>query len=178
MEVDNTSNSKGKGKSSGKGKGTDKSNSKGKGRSKGKGTKRGTCVARTIRARLVTSKPRQSSERGGRCKSGLRHGQVVRKIDSSEIRRISSSPRCPRKDTPRLRKASNLVEDRKQPETVEVTKPILSISHLCEGGIETRLARKPFLKCRDRREPFDQEKRCILRQGVMRTSWRYIKSCV
>ena len=39
--------------------------------------------------------------------------QVVRKIDSSEIRRISSSPMCRRKDTPRLREASNLAEDRK-----------------------------------------------------------------
>ena len=36
---------------------------------------------------------------------------------------------------------------------VEVTKPILSVSYLCEHGIETHLARAPFLKCGDRREP-------------------------
>ena len=29
---------------------------------------------------------------------------------------------------------------------VEVTKPILSVSNLCEYGIETHLAREPFLK--------------------------------
>ena len=38
-------------------------------------------------------------------------------FDSSRIRRISSTPRCGRKNTPRLRKASNLAEDRKQLET-------------------------------------------------------------
>ena len=34
------------------------------------------------------------------------------------IRRISSTPRCGRKDTPRLRKVSNLVKNRKPPETM------------------------------------------------------------
>ena len=34
----------------------------------------------------------------------------------------------------------------------EVTKPILSVSYLCEHGIETHLAGEPFLKCGDRRE--------------------------
>ena len=52
---------------------------------------------------------------------------------------------------------------------VEVTKPILSVCYLCEHGIETHLAREPFLKCGDRREPL------IKRNGVyfvMRTSRR------
>ena len=46
--------------------------------------------------------------------------RVVQKIDSSEIRWFSSSPRCRRKDTLRLRKASNLAEGRKQSETVRL----------------------------------------------------------
>ena len=33
---------------------------------------------------------------------------------------------------------------------LEVTKPILSVSYLCEHGIETHFAREPFLKCGDR----------------------------
>ena len=33
---------------------------------------------------------------------------------------------------------------------LEVTKPILSVGYLCEHGIETHLAREPFLKCGDR----------------------------
>ena len=36
---------------------------------------------------------------------------------------------------------------------VEVTEPILIVSYLCEHGIETHLAREPFRKCGDRREP-------------------------
>ena len=36
---------------------------------------------------------------------------------------------------------------------MEVTKPILSVSYLCENGTETHLARNPFLKYGDRREP-------------------------
>ena len=36
---------------------------------------------------------------------------------------------------------------------VEVTKPILSASYMCENGTETHLARNPFLKYGDRREP-------------------------
>ena len=36
---------------------------------------------------------------------------------------------------------------------VEVAKSILSVSYLCEHGIETHLAREPFLQCGDRREP-------------------------
>ena len=36
---------------------------------------------------------------------------------------------------------------------VDVTKPILSVSCLCEKAIETHLASQPFLKCGDRREP-------------------------
>ena len=43
---------------------------------------------------------------------------------------------------------------------VEVTKPILSVSYLCEHGIETHLAREPFPKCGDRQEPL------IKRNGV------------
>ena len=39
---------------------------------------------------------------------------------------------------------------------VEVTKLILSVSYLCEHGIETHLAREPFLKCGDRREPLNK----------------------
>ena len=79
--------------------------------------------------------------------------QVVRKIDSSEIRRISFTPRCRRKDTPRLRQASNLAEARKQPETVRLPRG---------GGDEAdpHLAREPFLKCGDTREPL------IKRNGV------------
>ena len=71
----------------------------------------------------------------------------------------------PTEDTPRQRKASHLAENRKQPEkydfhVVEVTKPILTVSYLCENGMETHLAREPFLKCGDRREPL------IKRNGV------------
>ena len=36
---------------------------------------------------------------------------------------------------------------------VEVTKPIVSVSYLCENGIETQLARQPFLKYGERHEP-------------------------
>ena len=36
---------------------------------------------------------------------------------------------------------------------VEVTKPILSVSYLCEHGIETHLAGQPFLKCGERHKP-------------------------
>ena len=36
---------------------------------------------------------------------------------------------------------------------VEVTKPILSVSYLCENGTETHLARENFLRYGDRREP-------------------------
>ena len=36
---------------------------------------------------------------------------------------------------------------------VEVTKTILSVSHLCEKGIETHLVRQPFLKYGERHEP-------------------------
>ena len=36
---------------------------------------------------------------------------------------------------------------------LEVTKPILSVSYVCENGTETHLAREPFLKYGDRREP-------------------------
>ena len=36
---------------------------------------------------------------------------------------------------------------------VEVTKPILSVSYLCEHGIETHLAGQPFLKCGERHAP-------------------------
>ena len=43
---------------------------------------------------------------------------------------------------------------------VEATKPILSVSYLCEHGIETHLAREQFLKCGNRREPL------IKRNGV------------
>ena len=35
---------------------------------------------------------------------------------------------------------------------VEVTKPILSVSYLCENGIETHFARQPFLKYGERHE--------------------------
>ena len=97
MEGDYMSKGKGKGKSSGKGKGKGKSNSKGKVKSKGKckdssknkGKGKGTkpdnqdkvlrvWKERTLRARLlVTSKPRQNSERGRRCRSGLIHGKRV-----------------------------------------------------------------------------------------------------
>ena len=45
---------------------------------------------------------------------------VVRRIDSSGIRRMSSNRRCGRKNTPRFRKASILAEDRKQLETVRL----------------------------------------------------------
>ena len=37
---------------------------------------------------------------------------------------------------------------------VEVTKPILGVSYLCENGIETHLARQPLLKYGERHEPF------------------------
>ena len=37
---------------------------------------------------------------------------------------------------------------------VEVTNSILSVSYLCDQGIETHLAREPFLKYGDRRELF------------------------
>ena len=36
---------------------------------------------------------------------------------------------------------------------VDVTKPIVSVSSLCENGIVTHLARKPFLKHGERHEP-------------------------
>ena len=36
---------------------------------------------------------------------------------------------------------------------VEVTKPILSVSYLCENGTETHFARENFLRYGDRREP-------------------------
>ena len=42
----------------------------------------------------------------------------------------------------------------------EVKKPILSVSYLCEHGVETHLARQPFLKCGERHEPL------IKRAGV------------
>ena len=69
MVVDRTSRGKGKGK------GNDKGKSNGKGKSKGKGTK--PAIQRVLRVRrkralrtrlLVTSKPRQNSQRGERCK--------------------------------------------------------------------------------------------------------------
>ena len=36
---------------------------------------------------------------------------------------------------------------------VDVTKPILSVSYLCENRIETRFVRQPFLKLGERHEP-------------------------
>ena len=36
---------------------------------------------------------------------------------------------------------------------VGVTNPTLSVSYLCENGIETHLARQPFLKRGERQEP-------------------------
>ena len=52
---------------------------------------------------------------------------------------------------------------------VEVTKPIVSVSYLCENGIETHLARQPFLRNGERDEPFDHDKRCARRQGADRS---------
>ena len=85
MVVDHTSRGKGKGKGNDKGKSNGKGKSKGKskgkdssngnGKSKGKGTK--PTIQRVLRVRrkralrtrlLVTSKPRQNSQRGERCK--------------------------------------------------------------------------------------------------------------
>ena len=36
---------------------------------------------------------------------------------------------------------------------IDVTKPILSVSYLCEHGVETHLARQPFLRIGDGQEP-------------------------
>ena len=40
----------------------------------------------------------------------------------------------------------------RQYDVVDVTKPILSVSFLCDNGTETYLAREPFLKYGDKRE--------------------------
>ena len=52
---------------------------------------------------------------------------------------------------------------------VDVTRPILSISYLCENGIETQFARRPFLKHGERHEPLIKKKWCVLRQGADRS---------
>ena len=50
------------------------------------------------------------------------------------------------------RKATDLVENLRSDENgddfhvVDVTKPILSVSRLCEHGVETHLAKKSFLR--------------------------------
>ena len=108
---------------------------------------------------------------------------MIRKIDSSEIRRISSSSRCRRKDTLRLRKASNLAADRKQPETVRL--PCGGSDEAdpeCQLPVRTRNRNTPrkrtIPEVRRQTRSFDQEKWCALRQGVMHTSRRFTKSCV
>ena len=58
---------------------------------------------------------------------------------------------------------------------VDVTKPILSVSYLCENRIETRFVRQPFLKLGERHEPFIKKssRGCDARRGitkVMRSS--------
>ena len=70
---------------------------------------------------------------------------------------------------------------------VEVTKQILSVSYLCEHGIETRLSKQPFLKYGERHESLIKKSGCVLRQGadrsrsqghsrVTRTSWRFTET--
>ena len=56
-------------------------------------------------------------------------------------------------------KASDLAEGRKHTwdSTTSVTKPILSVSYLCENGTEIHLARDPFLKYGDQPRTPDQE---------------------
>ena len=122
----------------------------------------------------------------------IRHGLVM--IDSGasvNVCRNSSTPRCGRKNTPRLRKASNMAEDRKQLETVRLP---------CGGGDEADpecqlLVRernrntpreKPFPEVRRQTRTPVQEKLCVVRQGadrsqsqghnrVMRTSRRFTR---
>ena len=58
---------------------------------------------------------------------------------------------------------------------LEVTKPILSVSYLCEHGIENTPRKRTIPEVRRQMRTFDKEKRCVLRQGVMRTSGRFTK---
>ena len=149
---------------------------------------------------LVTSKPRQNSERGGRCQSGPRCSKIVCvhdcdnivkyvslsqsgceghedglvMIDSgasvnvcskwygeSVLEKSDGSVRLRGADgrTPRFRQASSHGEESERHlkqydfHVVEVTKQILRVSFLCENGIETHLARHPFLKYGERHEP-------------------------
>ena len=72
---------------------------------------------------------------------------------------------------------------------VEVAKSILSVSYLCENGIETHLAREPFSKYGEKHEPllktsgvyFVKAQIVHESQGysrVMRTSSKLTKLCV
>ena len=62
---------------------------------------------------------------------------------------------------------------------VEVTKPILSVSYLWENGIETHLAREPFLKYGDRREPLIKKKGVyFVKAQTGHKIKRTIESCV
>ena len=62
---------------------------------------------------------------------------------------------------------------------VEVTNSILSVSYLCDQGIETHLAREPFLKYGDRRELFvrtgdsrNLQKSCVRAEEISKTCVR------
>ena len=62
-----------------------------------------------------------------------------------------------------MRKASNLVKNRKTLETMwlhvvaEVSKPNLSVSYFCRNGIETHLARQTFLQYGEKHERLIKE---------------------
>ena len=78
------------------------------------------------------------------------HGLVMNDSGAS-----SSTPRCGRKNTPRLRKASNLAEDRKQPETVRLP---------CGGGDEADLECQLLVRERNRNTPRERQFSEVRRQ--------------
>ena len=49
---------------------------------------------------------------------------------------------------------------------VDVTKPILSVSCLCENGVEAHLAKESFLRFGDGHEPLIKKGSVYFRQGA------------
>ena len=78
----------------------------------------------------------------------------------------------------KIKEGPNLSENRKL-HVVEMTKPILSVSYMCENGTEAHLARTPFLKSGNERKPLIKKNGVyFVKAQIIHQVWGTIESCV